>query len=119
MLFGEVAHSQQVIRFDNLVAMSNQEVHKHDFSAYFKECSNEPQVIMTGLFVGYKSLFSSQDQKSCTFTPSCSEYAILTIRKKGILEGFLDAIDRLTRCNGLSPENYETDTELNLLIDTP
>jgi len=116
---GKVAHSQQLIPFDSLLARNQVDVHKHKFSPYFRDCTNELQVIMTGFFVGYKSFFSSQDQKSCTFTPSCSVYAIETIKKKGIFEGFLDAIDRLTRCNGLSPGEYEIDTEQKLLIDNP
>lgn len=116
---GKMASSQQFVPFDSIVAMNEVVVHKHNYSRYFSDCSNELQVIITGFFVGYKSLFSSQDQKSCTFTPSCSVYAIQTINKKGILEGILDATDRLTRCNGLSPENYEIDTEQKLLIDIP
>jgi len=93
--------------------------HKHNYAAYFSECTNELDVIITGFFVGYKSLFSSQDGRSCTFSPSCSLYAIESIKKKGVFEGFLDTIDRLTRCNGLSPENYEIDSEQKLLIDNP
>ncbi len=119
LFWGNVAVSQQLIPFDSLIVGNKVEVHTHSFSSYFRDCSNEPQVIITGFFVGYKSLLSSQDQKSCTFTPSCSVYAIETIRKKGIFEGFLDAIDRLTRCNGLSPQNYEYDKEQQLLIDPP
>ncbi len=116
---GKLALAQQVIPFDSLVAGNHREIHKHDFSPYFRDCSNELQVIMTGFFVGYKSFFSSQDGKSCTFSPSCSVYAIQAIKKKGIVEGLLDAVDRLTRCNGLTPENYEIDKESGLLIDFP
>lgn len=114
-----MAMSQQFISFDSIVQKSNQDVHKHTYSSAFKDCTNEPQFIMTGLFVGYKNFFSSQDGKSCTFTPSCSVYAIQTFKKKGIFEGLLDAVDRLTRCNGLTPENYEIDRDQNLLIDFP
>ncbi len=119
LVSGRVAQAQQLIPFDSLLASNEVAEHRHNFTPYFSDCSNELQVIMTGFFVGYKSFFSSQDQKSCTFTPSCSVYAIETIKKKGIFEGFLDAIDRLTRCNGLSPEDYEFDTEQRLLIDNP
>ena len=96
---------------------SNQ--HQHHFSHYLENCSNEAEVILTGFFLGYKSFFSSQDSRSCTFEPSCSIYAIETIRKHGLAEGFLDSFDRLTRCNGLSPGQYDYDPVNLKLIDQP
>jgi len=106
------------IDFNNLVqASSTIAIHNHSHS-YFKDCTNGLQVSYTALFAIYKEFFSSQDGRSCTFSPSCSVYAIETVKKRGLL-GFADAIDRLTRCNGLSPENYEIDQENHLLIDKP
>ena len=35
----------------------------------------------------------------CVFEPSCSEYAILAIRKYGVLFGGIKAIGRLMRCH--------------------
>jgi len=67
--------------------------------------TNEIKLILTGGFAFYKTFISSQDGMTCTFYPSCSSYALSTIQTNGIL-GILDAIDRLTRCNGLSPEKY-------------
>ena len=93
--------------------------HQHHFSHYIEKCSNEAEVILTGFFLGYKSFFSSQDSRSCTFEPSCSIYAIETIRKHGLAEGFLDSFDRLTRCNGLSPGQYDFDPMNQKLIDQP
>jgi len=116
---GNMAFDQPLIPFDSLVAVNHHEIHKHNFASYFRDCSNEPQFIITAFFIGYKTFLSSQDGKSCTFTPSCSVYAIQTIRKKGFLLGILDAVDRLTRCNGLTPENYEIDPDLKLLVDYP
>lgn len=116
---GNMARAQELIPFDSLVAYNGTDTHSHDFAHYFHESSNEFEFILTGFFVSYKEFFSSQDGKSCTFTPSCSVYAIQTIKKKGVVEGLLDAVDRLTRCNGLTPENYEIDPELKLLVDFP
>ena len=93
--------------------------HQHHFSHYLASCSNEAEVILTGFFLGYKNFFSSQDSRSCTFEPSCSVYAIETIQKNGMVEGFLDSIDRLTRCNGLSPGQYNFDPINLKLIDQP
>jgi uncharacterized protein len=67
--------------------------------------TNEFKLILTGGFTFYKTFISSQDGVKCTFYPSCSVYALNTIKTNGLI-GVLDAIDRLTRCNGISPEKY-------------
>jgi putative component of membrane protein insertase Oxa1/YidC/SpoIIIJ protein YidD len=84
-----------------------------------KNNRNEVQYVFSGLFLFYKTFFSSQDLNVCTFTPSCSEYGILSIKKNGIVMGGIKTMDRLTRCNGLSPMKYEIDTKAKLLIDKP
>lgn len=112
-------NAQQAVDFAGIVAEMNPESHVHDFSGYFNECSNEAEVFMTGFLIGYKSFFSSQDARSCIFEPSCSVYALETIKRRGLIIGFFDAIDRLTRCNGLSPEDYEAVKGKQLLIDQP
>jgi putative membrane protein insertion efficiency factor len=67
----------------------------------------------------YKNFISSQDASTCTFTPSCSEYAILAIKKQGVIPGMINFFDRFSRCNGLSPENYSIDLKKGVLIDPP
>lgn len=80
------------------------------------DISNEIKLLMTGAFAFYKHFISSQDGVHCAFHPSCSVYALETIKLNGFL-GILDAIDRLTRCNGFSPEKYEIHEKSNLLYD--
>jgi putative component of membrane protein insertase Oxa1/YidC/SpoIIIJ protein YidD len=84
-----------------------------------KNNQNEVQYLFSGLFLFYKTFFSSQDLTVCTFTPSCSEFGILAVKKSGIVMGGIRTMDRLTRCNGLSPEKYKIDTKAQLLIDKP
>ncbi|MGR3811224.1 membrane protein insertion efficiency factor YidD [Jiulongibacter sp. NS-SX5] len=81
--------------------------------------ANEVQTAFSGLFLFYKAFFSSQDLTVCTFTPSCSEYGILAVKSHGMVNGGLMTMDRLTRCNGLSPQNYDFDKKLMLLKDDP
>ena len=69
------------------------------------------------LFLFYKAFFSSQDFSSCSFHPSCSVYALESVSKLGLLTGIMDTFDRLTRCNGLSPEKYIINQKFNLLED--
>ncbi len=89
---------------------------KQDY-AFAKNISNELELISSSLFLGYKSFISSQDMASCVFYPSCSVYSIKTIKKNGFVIGIMDSFDRLTRCNGLSHENYLIHEETHLLYD--
>jgi putative component of membrane protein insertase Oxa1/YidC/SpoIIIJ protein YidD len=78
---------------------------------------NEYNLLLSGAFYFYKSFISSQDASHCSFTPSCSEYAVLAIQKQGIFAGLLNFFDRFSRCNSLSPELYKKDPHTHLLID--
>ena len=78
---------------------------------------NELQLSLSALFLFYKAFFSSQDGNSCGFSPSCSEYALLSIRKLGLVKGGLSAFDRLSRCHGLNAADYNRDMKTGLLID--
>ncbi len=90
---------------------------KHHSHYSFKNANNELTFTLTSLFIFYKAIISSQDGSSCTFTPSCSEYALQAINKKGIFVGTLMTFDRLTRCNGLNPDKYPYDYKKQLFID--
>ncbi len=39
----------------------------------------------------------------CRFHPTCSQYAILAVKKYGFIKGFLKAIWRILRCNPWNP----------------
>jgi len=102
------------IKYDNSsierVKVSEQYEHVH-------VNTNEIQFMFSGLFLFYKSFISSQDAQSCSFTPSCSVYALEAVKKQGIIKGMMNGFDRLSRCNSLSPEKYQIDPKTNLLID--
>lgn len=84
---------------------------------FVKSPENEFQLMLGGTFLFYKSFISSQDKASCMFTPSCSEYAITSIKRKGFFIGILETFDRLSRCNGLSRNEYEMDSHTHKCID--
>jgi putative membrane protein insertion efficiency factor len=50
----------------------------------------------------YQIFISPIFPKSCRFYPTCSQYAIEAIEKRGIFVGFLLAIWRILRCNPFS-----------------
>jgi uncharacterized protein len=82
-----------------------------------KNNPNELQMLLSGLFLTYKSCFSSQDGMRCSFHPSCSEFGLLAVKKKGVVFGMIATMDRLTRCNGLSADHYDLDPKRGVLLD--
>jgi putative membrane protein insertion efficiency factor len=60
------------------------------------------KIFFIGLIKFYKNFFSPILPASCKFYPSCSEYAIISIEKYGILKGILLSIFRILRCNPFS-----------------
>jgi uncharacterized protein len=87
------------------------------FKEHISNNSNEVEAVVSGLFLIYKEFFSSQDANRCAFYPSCSLYSILSIKNKGLVKGGIMTFDRLTRCNGLSPEKYEADYKSRSYLD--
>ena len=87
---------------------------------YIKELAdakNEFQFIASLFFVSYKVLISSQDMDACVFSPSCSVYAIQSIKKKGLIVGMLEASDRLQRCHPGANGHYPIDSKTHKLYD--
>ena len=72
-----------------------------NYSAPLRDADNEVSVLVSLGFLFYKSFISSQDNPSCVFTPSCSEYAVQAIDQYGFVLGWLKTFDRLSRCHGL------------------
>ena len=50
----------------------------------------------------YQKRISPLFGPKCRFYPSCSQYAILAIKKYGLFKGLLKAIFRILRCNPFS-----------------
>ena len=102
----------------SLLKVSNDR-HTPEYKHYVTRSSNEVQFVFSALFLFYKSFISSQDMPSCKFHPSCSEYALLTIKRHGPVIGLLDAFDRLSRCNNSSKNELPIDPVRDKYIDFP
>jgi len=50
----------------------------------------------------YQKIISPIYPSSCRFYPSCSNYAIMSVEKYGVVKGLLKAIWRVLRCNPFS-----------------
>lgn len=78
------------------------DTHKHTSQKYSGNSSkpkNELEFLMASGFNVYKAFFSSQDNPSCVFYPSCSEYSVQSFQQKGLFLGTLYTFDRLSRCH--------------------
>jgi putative membrane protein insertion efficiency factor len=62
---------------------------------------------MVTLIHAYKHTLSLFIGPCCRFTPSCSSYAILSIRRFGVLRGSQHAIKRLIKCHPFHPGGYD------------
>lgn len=78
---------------------------------------NELDITFSLAFLFYKNFISSQDGATCSFHPSCSEYGMLCVKEYGVVKGGIKTMDRLTRCNSLSPQKYTIDVEKRKLYD--
>ena len=60
-----------------------------------------------GLIRFYRKYISPLKAPSCKYYPTCSQYAIDAIEKKGVFLGLILAIWRILRCNPFSRGGYD------------
>jgi len=117
LISSSALHAQSQGEIDQLMGLNAVESAAPSWRGVERNNSNEFDALFSGLFLMYKNFFSSQDVSRCSFTPSCSVYALQAIKKQGPVVGMINFFDRFTRCNGLSPEHYHMDPETQLLHD--
>lgn len=62
---------------------------------------------LVGLLRCYQYLISPLLGNRCRFYPSCSEYAVIAIKDRGVLLGLWLAVKRLLRCHPLHPGGHD------------
>ena len=55
----------------------------------------------------YKSKISPQLPPACRYTPTCSEYAIEALERRGVVVGSALAVKRVLSCNPFSRGGYD------------
>jgi putative membrane protein insertion efficiency factor len=55
----------------------------------------------------YKARVSPQMPPACRYTPTCSEYAIEAIERRGVFVGGFLAVKRVISCNPFSRGGYD------------
>ncbi|MEM0963747.1 MAG: membrane protein insertion efficiency factor YidD [Bacteroidota bacterium] len=58
-----------------------------------------PRLMLVGIVRFYQGAISPWFPSSCRYTPTCSEYAVESLRRYGALRGTVLAIWRILRCN--------------------
>tara|TARA_B100000767_G_scaffold229145_1_gene219741 strand:+ start:271 stop:513 length:243 start_codon:yes stop_codon:yes gene_type:complete len=58
--------------------------------------------ILIGIIKTYKMLISPYLAPSCRYMPTCSEYAIESLKTYGLIKGFFKATKRILSCHPLS-----------------
>ncbi len=66
-----------------------------------------PRIMLIGLVRVYQLILSPHLPASCRYTPSCSEYAMLSLRKYGAVRGAILAGWRIMRCNPWGGHGYD------------
>ncbi|MDT8066938.1 MAG: membrane protein insertion efficiency factor YidD [Terriglobia bacterium] len=65
------------------------------------------ETIILAVLRAYKRYLSPMLPTACRYVPTCSEYAMEAIERKGVLRGSTQAIWRLLRCNPLGGHGYD------------
>ncbi len=71
-----------------------------------KDGSKMKQILILILKI-YRNIFSANMLRCCIFYPSCSQYAIESIEKRGIVKGLYFSILRVLRCNPFSYGGFD------------
>ena len=63
--------------------------------------------LLVKLIKKYQKNISPRKPACCRFIPSCSQYAIEALEKRGLFVGLLLSIGRILRCNPLFKGGYD------------
>jgi len=55
----------------------------------------------------YRNYISGMKLQTCRFHPTCSQYALEAINRKGAMRGVLTSVKRILRCHPFSPGGYD------------
>jgi putative membrane protein insertion efficiency factor len=66
-----------------------------------------PRLALIGLVRFYQLAISPHLPSSCRFRPTCSQYAVLALRKYGAVRGTILAVWRILRCNPWGGHGYD------------
>ena len=74
---------------------------------YLRWLGKIPQFILLGLIYFYIKLVSPVLPSSCRYYPTCSAYALTSIKRYGPFKGTFLAAKRVARCHPFHPGGYD------------
>lgn len=66
-----------------------------------------PLALAMGIIILYKKLISPFKPPTCRFYPTCSQYALESLEKYGIIIGTAKALIRILKCHPFHPGGYD------------
>ena len=65
------------------------------------------KLILKALIIIYQRIISPLTPSSCRFTPTCSNYALEAIKKKGFISAVQMIIKRISKCHPWGGSGYD------------
>ncbi|MDY6861964.1 MAG: membrane protein insertion efficiency factor YidD [Thermodesulfobacteriota bacterium] len=69
--------------------------------------------LLVGIIKFYQIALSPFKNSSCRFYPTCSNYAIMALKKYGVVKGSYMGLRRIIKCHPLHPGGYDPVKEGN------
>jgi len=66
-----------------------------------------PRLLLVGMVRVYQACLSPLMGRQCRFVPTCSNYFLEAVNKRGALRGGLMGLWRILRCNPFSKGGYD------------
>lgn len=66
-----------------------------------------PSRVLIGCVRGYQLFISPLLGKNCRFTPTCSQYFIESVKKRGAIVGSWRGVCRICKCHPFHPGGYD------------
>tara|TARA_Y100001970_G_scaffold228530_1_gene283068 strand:- start:9531 stop:9770 length:240 start_codon:yes stop_codon:yes gene_type:complete len=74
---------------------------------FIKSLNRALVILLSFIIKSYQVSVSPFLGQNCRFDPSCSNYALASIRTKGALVGVFLSIKRILKCNPLHPGGHD------------
>lgn len=75
--------------------------------AYFSKIKRIPVFLALGVIRFYRRFISPVKPATCRFYPTCSQYALESLEKHGIIVGTCKAVVRILKCHPFHPGGYD------------
>lgn len=75
--------------------------------AFLRAVIRIPEALVVGLIKFYRRFISPMYPPVCRFSPTCSQYALTSVERFGVIRGGWLAIKRIARCHPFHPGGFD------------